>query len=182
MPDRNRGLLLDFSAVEHPGTLESMIPIWGSGKEAIADFNDGDYGGAAANMALAASDVFLAKALVQAAGKGAFKAAPAIWRNARRELGRDGHLAPGQHGHHWLIPQNGVGKSVPGAIKNGKWNVMPMPSAEVHGRLHGSFKGKPQYNAVQRIHYGVPTGAKAGVANTAGHGVTGSKAQADRKR
>lgn len=46
-----------------------------------------------------------------------------------------GMLAPKQHGHHWAIPQNGWGKNVPDRIKNQPWNIKPMPSAEVHGRL-----------------------------------------------
>jgi hypothetical protein len=35
--------------VGHPGLWESLIPVWGSGREAIADYQDGDYAGAALN-------------------------------------------------------------------------------------------------------------------------------------
>jgi hypothetical protein len=66
-------------------------------------------------------------------------------------------LAPKQHGHHWAIPQNGWGKNVPDRIKNQPWNIKPMPSAEVHGRLTNSYEGKPQFNAVERYVYGTPT-------------------------
>jgi hypothetical protein len=46
-----------------------MIPVWGSGREAVADFQEGDYVGAGVNGLAAASDLFLAGA----AGRGAFK-------------------------------------------------------------------------------------------------------------
>lgn len=55
--------------VGRPGLAESMIPVWGSGREAIADFQEGDYVGAGINGLAAASDLFLAGA----AGKGAVK-------------------------------------------------------------------------------------------------------------
>ena len=48
------------NSVGHPGFAESLIPVWGSGREAVADFQEGDYAGAALNGALAASDLFLA--------------------------------------------------------------------------------------------------------------------------
>jgi len=50
------------SSVGHPGFAESLIPVWGSGREAVADFQEGDYVGAALNGGLAASDLFLAGA------------------------------------------------------------------------------------------------------------------------
>lgn len=45
-------------------------------------------------------------------------------------------------------------KSVPDWVKNQPWNIKAMPEgpvgAEMHGRLTGSYKGKPQFNAVER--------------------------------
>jgi hypothetical protein len=43
------------ASVGHPELLESLIPVWGSGREAVADFQEGDHAGAALNGALAAS-------------------------------------------------------------------------------------------------------------------------------
>ncbi|MFZ4066841.1 MAG: amidohydrolase family protein [Phenylobacterium sp.] len=54
-------------SVGHPELLESLIPVWGSGREAVADFQEGDYAGAALNGALAASDLFLAGATLEMA-------------------------------------------------------------------------------------------------------------------
>lgn len=56
--------------IGHPGELESLIPVWGSGREALADFEGGDYVGAGLNGALAASDLFLAGSLLRGAAKG----------------------------------------------------------------------------------------------------------------
>ena len=47
---------LDVSA---PGLAEGFIPVWGSGREAINDFQTGQYVWATVNGALAISDVFL---------------------------------------------------------------------------------------------------------------------------
>jgi len=56
-----------------PGMAESMIPIWGSGRAAINDFQNGRWGWGIFNTAMAVSDVFMAKALVTAGAKGLFK-------------------------------------------------------------------------------------------------------------
>jgi hypothetical protein len=72
--------MLDFSgprqvagaasqSVGAPGLGESLIPIWGSGRAAINDFQEGRWGWGLVNTALAVSDVFLVKSLVTAGGK-----------------------------------------------------------------------------------------------------------------
>lgn len=77
----------DF-ARSHPGTAESLIPVWGSARESVADLYDGDYLGAAGNLVLAASDLIPAKAVggvfVKAGIKGASKTATSL--NAGRRL------------------------------------------------------------------------------------------------
>jgi RHS repeat-associated protein len=52
-----------------PGFAESLIPIWGSGREAVHDFQTGHWGWGLVNTGLAISDVFLVKSLVTAGGK-----------------------------------------------------------------------------------------------------------------
>jgi RHS repeat-associated protein len=56
------------------GFWEGLIPIWGSGKRAIEDFQCGRWGWGLFNTALAVSDVFLLKALATALAKGAVEA------------------------------------------------------------------------------------------------------------
>jgi len=190
MADQRTGLLstargadgnleFDIPKVDHPGTWESLIPVWGSGKEAIADFQEGDIVGGVGNAAMALSDVFLAKALAEAAAKGAFKLAPAAWRDARRLYLRQGFAIPNEPLHHWGIPQKGWGKIVPGPIKNQKWNLLPMETAE-HLRLHGNVPGGVKPPLPKRLMMGTPTGAKAAVANSSGHAILGGEAQAKR--
>jgi hypothetical protein len=142
------------------------------------------------NGVLALSDLFLAGALAKGVAKGAIKtAAPHVWRpppsmgeGARAWLGRKGYLKPGQHGHHWAIPQNGWGRNVPDAIKNQPWNIKPMPSAEVHGRITGSYKGKSQFNAPQRYWYGTPAWSKVGTGSAVGHPAVDAEESRKRKR
>lgn len=59
----------DDGSVGEPGTWESLIPIWGSGRAAINHFQHGNYWRGAAYTALAISDVFLVKSLVVAGGR-----------------------------------------------------------------------------------------------------------------
>ena len=172
-------LEFDIPKVEHPGTLESMIPVWGSGKEAIADFQEGDWVSGFGNTAMAVSDVFLAKAIAEAAAKGAFKLAPKAWNAARSQYLKQGFAIPNEPLHHWLVPQNGWGKVVPGEIKNMKWNLLPMDQAD-HVRLHGNVPGGVKPPLGERLLMGTPTRAKAGVANASGHTILGSEAQAKR--
>jgi len=169
--------------------VESLIPVWGSGREAVADFQEGDYPGAALNGALAASDLFLAESIAKGVSKGAFYTVKSVSKNpydwdryVRPWLGgKRGMLAARQHGHHWAIPQNGWGKRVPDRIKNQPWNIKPMPSPEVHGRLTNSYKGKPRFNAVERYVYGTPTWSKVGAGAAVGHPVGAAKAEMEKR-
>lgn len=159
------------SNVGHPGFAESLIAVWGSGREAVADFQDGDYAGAGLNGALAASDLFLAGSVAKGIAKGGFYVVKGTigdggvktaWPAVRKTLAEKGILEKYQHGHHWLIPQNGWGKAVPDVIKNHPFNIKPMPSPEVHGRITGRYNGKPRFNAIERYVHGTPTWAKVG--------------------
>ncbi len=57
------------ATVGAPGFGESLIPVWGSGRAAINDFQEGRWGWGLFNAAMAVSDIFLVKALVVGAGK-----------------------------------------------------------------------------------------------------------------
>lgn len=186
---------------EHPGALESIVPIWGSGKEALADFEDKNYVGGVVNTALAASDVVLAKAVVSGLLKGGLKVAgPHAWRTtlperkaarkrgeniqgAREWLGDNGFLKPGQPGHHWFIEQKT--KWVPDVVKNQPLFSKGTKDAVEHGRIHGPYTVNgvrlPQFNAAQRLWYGTPQWLKAAYVSSAGHGGTAAGRAADTK-
>jgi len=176
-------------SVGHPGFAESLIPVWGSGREAVADFQEGDYAGAVLIAGLAASDVFLvgaagkvrAKAAVKAAAtKAGKKALSTTWNATRKRMQRSGYILPGQQGHHWLVPQSGWGKSVPEAIKNSHWNIMPLPPT-AHGRIHHRVGDLPRYNPAQRYMHGTPTTAKVVTGSAIGHPAAAGKAQLEKR-
>lgn len=188
----------------HPGLAESLIPVWGSGREAIADYREGDIYGAIGNTVLAATDLAggfavapLAKTMIKAASKqgsrvGLLRPAkdPYLWDHARKRMVQNGYLQKGQDGHHWLIPQNGWGKRVPTAIKNQPWNIKPMlNSAEgkaMHGRITNAYtlnnERKERFNALGRYIVGTPTWWKAVNAGAIGHPVGAAKAEWDRSQ
>jgi hypothetical protein len=166
--------------VPHPGFTESLLPVWGSGKEALADLEDRDYLGAGLNTAAAVSDLVPLKSLASGLLKGGFKlAGPMVWRMAPwkedvekgvmsastwmrqpRAFGLR-HLEPGQPGHHLFVHQNGEGKVWPDWLKNQPWNIKPMKNAEVHGRLHHQYNGLPPFKGLERYWHGTPDWLKA---------------------
>jgi len=194
------------ASVGHPELLESLIPVWGSGREAVADFQEGDYAGAALNGALAASDLFLAGSLAKGVAKGGLyivtgaakeaakqaalrgsKTTPYSWdKRVRPWMGAKRYLAKGQAGHHWAIPQNGWGKNVPEWVKNQPWNIKPMPEgpagAEMHGRMTGRYKGKPKFNALEQYIYGTPAWSKTATGAAVGHPAAAAKAESEKRR
>jgi hypothetical protein len=144
----------------------------------IADTQEGDTVGENLNAAATLLDLMDGGYVLDALRKGGRYAVTgaigkgptaAVWKNVRAKMGREGMLSFGQHGHHWLIPQNGWGKIVPDVVKNHPFNIVGMPSREVHGRIHGSFKDKAQYDALHRWWHGTPAGAKAATAGALTH-------------
>jgi len=69
----------------HPGTAESLIPVWGSARDAIADYNQGDMVGAVANGALALTDLIGEGYVLKSIGKGGLKVAGShAWKDTRK--------------------------------------------------------------------------------------------------
>lgn len=174
-------------SVGHPGFAESLVPIWGSGREAVADFQEGDYLGAGLNGALAASDLFLAGSIAKGLAKGGFYVArgaakevanPYHWKNyVRPWLGKQRYLKAGQHGHHWAIPQKSWGKAIPDMIKNQPWNIKPMRDAVSHWRIEHRVGELPRFNPIERYWQGTPAWSKVGSASAVGHPVAADKAR-----
>ncbi len=59
----------DADSITAPGFAESLIPVWGAGRQAVHDFQNGNWGWGLVNTAMAVSDVFLVKAAATATGK-----------------------------------------------------------------------------------------------------------------
>jgi hypothetical protein len=162
-----------------------LAPVWGSGREALADLSDDNYLGAILNGALAVSDAIPAKAVGGVVLKGGIKVSgPFVWRTkpweaakgVRQWMSDINFAKPGQPVHHWAIPQGGWGKNVPDWFKNQLWNAKPTTDAVEHGRIHGSYKVDglklPQFDAVRRFWYGTPDWFKALNISVPGHAGT----------
>ena len=175
------------SQSNHPGLAESLIPVWGSGREAVADWQDHNYVGAGLNGLLAASDLFLAGDVAKAVAKGGFyairgplfrKASEQAWRHVRETMGPEGvgMLEAGQHGHHWFAPQKSWGKNVPDMFKNHPINIKAMPDTATHMRITGRYKGQPRFNQFDRWRYGTPTWSKVATVDALGHPIAATTA------
>jgi RHS repeat-associated protein len=163
--------------VSAPGFGESLIPIWGSGRQSVHDFQCGHYAWGTINAALAVSDVFLVKSLFTAAGKvgveGLVKVSGSFeWKNGVRPWLNDVGWSEfkGQQFHHWLIPQGGWGELVPNFIKNQPWNLMRMPEGAAGDLLHDAIHGwgRKGMRMPGRLWHGSPTWAKVALADAAG--------------
>jgi hypothetical protein len=116
--------------------------------------------------AIAISDIFLVKSL--AAG-GARLLAGTGWKNGVHSWGatrawirRNGLAAHRQEVHHWFLHRNqGLGKFTPNWLKNQPWNLMNMPSPQVHSAVH-------QGGWLNYIWNGTPQGAKATIISGGG--------------
>lgn len=80
----------DVGTVGKPGFGESLIPIWGSGREAIYNFQKGNVGWGVFYTALAVSDVFLVKSIVTAGGKLLIKGGATVLAKEGAELATKG--------------------------------------------------------------------------------------------
>ncbi len=155
----------------HPGFKESLIPVWGSAREAAADFYDNNPIGGVLNTGLAVSDLALAKSLASGVAKGGLKIAGShSWPATRQWLTKQGFADKGQVVHHAFFERNrGLGQQLPDWFKNQPWNLKNMPSAQVHDRMNHAAWGLPQLNIFQQYHYGLPTWFKAGKVSLFGH-------------
>ncbi len=166
----------------HPGIAESFVPVWGSAREGIADAYERDVIGALGNGVLALSDFVPGSFFVKGLAKGGLKLGGShTWSATRKWMGKRGTLDAGQHGHHGMIPQGGWGRHVPDWFKNQPPNITAMPSPEVHGRIHGRYAKKPQYDLIQRYWRGTPDGAKSALALLASRSATAADSSGERQ-
>jgi RHS repeat-associated protein len=165
----------DGLAVGASGFWEGMIPVWGSGRDAINSFQEGHYVRGSVHTVVAVSDVFLVKSIATGIGKGAIKLGSHSWSATSKWLTKTGWREfKGQEMHHWLIEQNSeIGKLIPNEIKNQPWNLMEMPSKEVHQSLHGV--GKDSFDLAEYLWYGTPDWAKEAGISTVGRIVNSEK-------
>jgi RHS repeat-associated protein len=111
------------TTVGEPGTLESFFPIWGSGRAAINDLQEGRWGWGIFNSVMAVSDVFLVKTLATAVGK-------ALLKTAEKELLVDiAKLPVGRSGQ----PLKVVSKNIPTMINGRKFTGHALDQMQSRG-------------------------------------------------
>jgi hypothetical protein len=140
--------------IPRPNVAETFIPVIGPAWEAAGDLQDGDYGGALFNGAMAVADalpVGVALKGIRAAGKGVRilkegkLTASAAQQMYRRRLGIVGRETEVHHS----IPLDGVPRNVED-WRNHFAFLKPLP-IEQHRRLTGSWGTKPKYDPIRRI-------------------------------
>jgi RHS repeat-associated protein len=161
------------------GFWESLIPVWGSGKQAYEDFACGRWGWGAFNTVMAISDVFLVKALVTGVGKAVFKT------GLRQGMSRPNPAFP--RGVEWVEQSHWIPRRhLPESLQNAGWNLKPMWGSDhaLADPFRYRFMPKwwkaqnpmphPAVQQVQRIPNGVQ-GAGAGAASAGGRAANSSR-------
>jgi hypothetical protein len=72
--------------VDEPGDLESLIPVWGSGKASVHHFQQGNWKTGVVYAGLAASDFFFVKALGQIGGRLLFRSGMSLMKKKSGSL------------------------------------------------------------------------------------------------
>ncbi len=149
--------------ISRPNTLQSFIPVVGPAWEAAADFQEGDYIGAAFNGAMAVTDMLpigVAAKGVRAASKGVtmLKKGSVTANASAKSLRAKGVATKGQEIHH-TIPLNGKSRTAQDP-RNHYMFLKVMPQEE-HRRLTGSWNKRPRYDRVRRVWYGTNDWQKA---------------------
>jgi hypothetical protein len=157
--------------IQRPNLVQSFIPIVGPAWEAAADLQDGNYGGAAFNGAMAAADalpVGVAVKGINAARKGVtiLKKGSVTAGAAASRLRAWGIAKKGEEIHH-TVPLNGTSRSAQDWRNH--YAFLKVPPKEQHRRLTGSWNGKPMYDPIRKIWYGTTDWMKAGPASIVGY-------------
>lgn len=161
----------DGPKMARPNLAESFIPVVGPAWEAAADLQDGNYGGAAFNGAMAVADALpigVGIKGLRAASKGiwALKAGRVTAGAAAAQLRRKGLAVAGEEIHH-SIPLNGLSRSVEDWRNH--YAFLKVLPKEVHRRLHGRFNGNPQFGLLGELWHGTTDWQKAVPAGVAGY-------------
>lgn len=176
--DMARDALEDFQEgpkIQRPNVVETFIPIVGPAWEAAADLQDGNYGGAAFNTALAVGDALPVGAVVKGAraatkGIGILKKGSVSAGAAAKQIRKAGLAGKGEEIHH-SFPLDGKSRSAQD-WRNHYAFLKTLPQ-ETHRRLTGSWNGKPRFDPIRCVWYGTTDWQKS-VPTAVGSYVAGS--------
>lgn len=160
--------------IARPSLVQSFIPVVGPAWEAVADYQDGNYAGAAFNGAMAVADLLpigIAAKGARAASKGikVLKEGSVSANAAAKKIRAKGLAGKGQEIHH-TIPLKGLSRTAQDPRNH--YALLKVLPVEQHRRLTGSWKGAPRYDPVRHVWYGttdwqkaLPTAAAANLAD-----------------
>jgi hypothetical protein len=172
--------------IQRPNLAESFIPVVGPAWDAVADLQDGNYGGAAFNGAMAVADLLpigVAAKGIKAATKGVglVKKGSRTAGAAAQSLRAKGVAGAGQEIHH-SVPLNGTSRKVQDWRNN--YPFLKVLPTEQHRRLTGRWGPLARYDPVRRVWYGttdwqkaIPAGVAGYVADTIENLVSGSSSR-----
>jgi hypothetical protein len=165
------GLTPTQSTIGAATGISALIPIYGSGRNAIHHFQSGNYALGAFYTAMAASDVFLVKGIVTGLARGAWKLGGHSWRVTQGWYAQSRNLAPKTPVHHVYFEQGGILKNQKWLI-NQPWNLKPLSSMPESHFVHGwSFLGVPGHNILGRVWFGTQGWAKNAVLDVEMHAI-----------
>lgn len=172
--DMAQDALHDFQngpKIQRPNLAESFIPVVGPAWEAAADLQDGNYGGAAFNTAMAVADALPVGVTVKGLnaarkGVGVFKEGSLTAGAAASRLRDWGIAKKGEEIHH-TVALNGTKRNEQ-SWKN-HYALLKVLPEEIHQRLTRSWNGKPRFDPIRRIWYGTTDWQKAVPTGVAGY-------------
>lgn len=153
-----------------------FVPVLAPALDAVADFREGNYAGAALNGVMAATDLLPMGSATKIARLGSavgFKnlvKTDIKYRKSRDWLKKAGQVVKGQEVHH-TVPVRGNHQ-----VADWRNNILflkPLSQAQ-HRRIHGKWLGEPRYNLAQRAWHGtthwqknIPAGFASYIGNQA---------------
>jgi len=142
--------------IQRPNLAESFIPVVGPAWEAAADLQDGNYGGATFNAAMAIGDVLPVGAVVKGVraaskGIGLLKKGSVSAGAAAKQIRKAGLAGKGEEIHH-TVPLNGRSRSAQDPRNH--YALLKTLPQERHRRLTGSWNGKPRFDPIRSVWYG----------------------------
>ncbi len=170
-PGGARNHLLQGIRISRPNLVESFIPVVGPAWEAAADLQDGDYGGAAFNGAMAVLDVLPVGVAVKglraaSKGVGVWKKGSITAEAARKAYRRRGMAKASDEVHH-ASELKGISRSAQ-HWKNHYAFLKPLPR-DVHRRLRGRWGELSRYGPASRFWHGTTDWMKAYPVGAAGY-------------
>jgi hypothetical protein len=176
--DMAKDALHDFQRgpkIQRPNLAESFIPVVGPAWAAAADLQDGNYGGAAFNGAMAVADALPVGAAFKGLnaarkGIGILRDGSVTAKAAADAIRKAGLAGAGEEIHH-TIALKGTSRSVQDARNH--YALLKVLPKDVHRRLTGSWAGKPRYDPIRRAWHGSTDWQKSVPTALAGYAVDG---------